>query len=109
MMVEEEKSELDRVQEQINDLLLLQISVKEIQLNPVDYDRLKNELKERSREPITTLTHLFGMKVVSNEEVPISKMYVVKNTSLGPEPIGIVENIKEETENGDDEHSKSEG
>ena len=80
-MVEEEKSEIDKVQEQINDLLLLKVDIKEIQLNPVDYDRLIRQLRNRvSPETSKSFAYLMGVRIIENEEVPLSKMYVVKNS-----------------------------
>ena len=72
----EEKSELDRVLDQISDLQLLRVCFEEIRLNPVDYDRLRIELEKKYLTPVPVLTHLCGVKVVKDETVQPTRMRV---------------------------------
>jgi len=72
--VEEAKSELDRVLEQLNDLRLLQINIKEIHLNPADYRRLNKEVASTN----SSLSFLAGVKIVQDGDVQIGKIHVHK-------------------------------
>ena len=76
------ESEIKRVLEQLNDLRILQINIKEIHLNPEDCDRLRLELEQTSRTPIKELVTLAGVKVVSDEKVQKGKVHIHQSEAI---------------------------
>ena len=80
-------AELEKVIEQVNDLLLLQIPIEEIRLHPDDVENLRMQVKDNVHISAFTVTKgtsaICGVRIVSDETVPIGKMHVVKVKSLG--------------------------
>jgi len=82
-------AELDKVQEQIRDLLLLQVPIEEIRLHPDDVRDLRLEVKDRPLGHTFYVTNgkesICGVRIVRDETVQVGKMHVVKSKSLGSE------------------------
>jgi len=87
------------VVERLQDLMLLQIYIEEVRLNPVDIKMLREEVKERPGTAIRpavdfSLGSIMGIRVVEDESVQVGKIHVVKG--ITPPGTVTIEQLQEE-------------